>query len=74
MKKTLLEDCTKYIPEKVLNKGNKDTRITSLSVMGKRLKEVMNENGLLDFLTKYVNEKSVVLECLSCCVCYYYYY
>jgi hypothetical protein len=29
---------------------------------------------LLDFLTKYVNEKSVVLECLSCCVCYYYYY
>jgi hypothetical protein len=33
MKRTLLEDCTKYVPEKVLNKGNKATRISSTNVM-----------------------------------------
>jgi len=67
MKRPLLEECTKYVPENVLNKGNKATRISSTSVMGKRVKELMTEKGLLNFLTKYVNEKQLIIECLTLC-------
>jgi len=67
MKKPLLTECTKKVPDKILNKGNPSTSSTTVAVMSKRLKELMVELGVSEFLSKYVNKKDVLLNCLSLC-------